>query len=160
MEARMKDITRQMRQLQSAMDNAKDNSEHHPSTAKPIQQGKLTPTTQAASAPQPSIQVTGPAPEFSQLPAVQLAHHTPLAQRIYSPSLPVQHAAESNPAESSRITQRENKAGKSQWAKPASVYFSSDSTIVKHQQTSPQRQRTHIQPGSKKDQPTGLGFEG
>ncbi|TKS88088.1 Phospholipid phosphatase-related protein type 4 [Collichthys lucidus] len=147
MEARMKDITRQMRQLQSAMDNAKgnahhqqhpsnlsyparssslphihhsgetglrvsplldnqmswrsanggycqllDHSEHHPSTAKPIQQGELTPTTQAASAPQPSIQVTGPAPEFSQLPAVQLAHHTPLAQRIYSPSLPVQHA--------------------------------------------------------------------
>lgn len=64
-------------------------------------------------------------------------------------------AAESNPAECSRITHRENKAGKSQWVKPASVYFSSDSTTVKHQQTSPQRQRTCLQPGSKKDQPTG-----
>lgn len=64
-------------------------------------------------------------------------------------------AAESNPAECSRITQRENKAGKSQWVKPASVYFSSDSTTVKHQQTSPQRQRTCLQPASKKDQPTG-----
>ena len=69
------------------------------------------------------------------------------------------HAAESNSAESSRITQRENKASKSQWVKPASVYFSSDSTTVKHQQTSPQRQRTYFQPNSKKDQPTGKGRE-
>ncbi|XP_061573685.1 uncharacterized protein LOC133440442 [Cololabis saira] len=68
-------------------------------------------------------------------------------------------AAESNPAESSRMAQRENKAGRSQWVKPASVYFSSDSTTVKHQQTSLQQQRTNLQPGAKKDQPTVKGRE-
>ncbi|GAA6232579.1 extensin-like [Lates japonicus] len=166
MEARMKDITRQMKQLQSAMDSVKgkahpqqhpsnlsyplrssslphihhsgvtgprvpplmdnrmswksadggycqllDNSKPRPPTAQPIQHGELSSTMQAARAPQPSVHVaaqpldlsesthhsatlTGPAPEFPQLPAVQSAHHTPLAQRLYSPSLPVQQAGQ------------------------------------------------------------------
>jgi len=166
MEARMKDITRQMKQLQSAMDRVKgephpqqyssnlsyplrsaslphihhggvtglrasplmdnlmswkstdggycqllDNSEPRPPTTQPIQQGELSSTTQDYRSLQPPAQVaaqlldlgesthhsatlTGLMSEFPQLPAVQSVHHTPLAQRTYSSSLPIQHAGQ------------------------------------------------------------------
>ena len=166
MEARMKDITRQLKQLQSAMDSVKgephpqqyssnlsyplrsaslphihhggvtglrasplmdnlmswkstdggycqllDNSEPRPPTTQPIQQGELSSTTQDYRSLQPPAQVaaqlldlgesthhsatlTGLMSEFPQLPAVQSVHHTPLAQRTYSSSLPIQHAGQ------------------------------------------------------------------
>ena len=88
-----------------------DNRELRPPTAQPIQHREFSSTTQAVRALQPSVQLAaqpldlsesthhsatlaGLAPEFLQLPAVQSAHHTPLAQQLYSPSPPIQHTGQ------------------------------------------------------------------